>query len=84
MTQPLAVEPRAQLKQIKVEIPHLAVFSQEDDQVANRIDAHPDITARLRTIAQDHLDTNADFEVKAIKLDEMQLDQLRALGYELP
>lgn len=64
--------------------PYEALLSREDGQIANQLDAYPEITEHLRQVAQSHLETKPVFEIEAIEMDEMQLDQLRALGYELP
>jgi len=64
--------------------PFEALLSAEDGQTTNQIESHPEIADRLRSIAEEHLDEEAAFEVEAIEMDAMQLDQLRALGYELP
>ena len=61
-----------------------ALLLQEDGQRANQIEAYPEIAERLRLIAEKHLETEPAFGIEAIEMDEMQLDQLRALGYELP
>jgi hypothetical protein len=42
------------------------------------------VADRLREPAKQELQTTQIFESDTIELDEMQLDQLRALGYELP
>lgn len=61
-----------------------ALFSVEDDEKTNRIQEEPEVAARLREIAKHHLETQAEFGIQSVEMDEMQLDQLRALGYELP
>ena len=43
-----------------------------------------DIVERFRTLAKEELSLQALHESQTYELDEMQLDQLRALGYELP
>jgi hypothetical protein len=60
-----------------------ALFSVEDGQRANRIGKEEEVASRLRSIAEVHLEIDADFGVEAVEMDEMQLDQLRALGYDL-
>jgi arylsulfatase A-like enzyme len=44
----------------------------------------PEVAERLRAAAQEQLEKTALFEAGTYELDEMQLDQLRALGYKLP
>jgi arylsulfatase A-like enzyme len=61
-----------------------ALFSTEDGQLRNQIQDKPEVAERLRQIAQNHLETEAEYGVESIEMDQMQLDQLRALGYELP
>ena len=64
--------------------PYEALLSQEDGQRADQSEKHPEITERLRKIAESQIEIDPAFEVEAIEMDEMHLDQLRALGYELP
>jgi arylsulfatase A-like enzyme len=64
--------------------PFEALFLQEDGQKANQIAAYPEVAARLRALAADHIEANAAFGIEAVEMDEMQLNQLRALGYQLP
>lgn len=56
----------------------------EGDQASNLLETHPEVAERLREAAKQELETTQIFESDTIELDEMQLDQLRALGYELP
>jgi len=60
------------------------LLSTEDGQLENHIEEHPEIAEALRAQAQSHLEMSPAFESDTIELDEMQLDQLRALGYKLP
>ena len=60
------------------------LLSLEDDQQTNRIAEHPEIAQRLREKAARELELKAVYEADTYELDEMQLDQLRALGYKLP
>ena len=46
--------------------------------------AHPEVADRLRKDAEEHLEESSRFGTEQLEMDEMQLDQLRALGYELP
>ncbi|MBK7948529.1 MAG: sulfatase [Deltaproteobacteria bacterium] len=64
--------------------PYEVLLSNEDGQKANRLAANPEAAELLRTKAREILDQTSAFESKEIKLDQMQLDQLRALGYQLP
>ena len=59
------------------------LLSTEDGERADRIEAQPEIAERLRAEAQRHLESIPAFDADIIELDEMQLDQLRALGYQL-
>ena len=61
-----------------------ALLSTEDQQHANVIAANPEVAASLREKAKAVLEQKSLFEGKQIELDRMQLDQLRALGYQLP
>ena len=60
------------------------LLSLEDEQQENRIEELPEVAARLREKAAGELKLDPVFEADTYELDEMQLDQLRALGYELP
>lgn len=60
------------------------LLSSDDDQKANQIAANPEVAEKLRKQAEQVLAQKATFESKVIQLDRMQLDQLRALGYQLP
>lgn len=60
------------------------LLSIEDDQRADRLAAEPEVAARLRAEAEKQIAEKSRFRSDVIELDEMQLDQLRALGYELP
>ena len=64
--------------------PFEVLLSREDGERANRIEAQPEIGEHLRAEAKRHLESTAVFDADVIELDEMQLDQLRALGYQLP
>lgn len=55
-----------------------------DDQREDVKEAHPQIFERLKARAQAELENQAVYASDEIELDEMQLDQLRALGYSLP
>ena len=60
-----------------------ALYSVEDGQRANRIEERPEVAAHLKSIAEEQLEMDAQFGVESVEMDEMQLDQLRALGYQL-
>ncbi len=60
------------------------LLSTEDGQQLNRIDEYPEVAARLREEADRQLEIKPEFEAADVELDSMQLNQLRALGYELP
>jgi arylsulfatase A-like enzyme len=59
------------------------LLSTEDGEQSDRIEAQPEIGERLRAEAERYLESMAAFDADVIDLDEMQLDQLRALGYQL-
>jgi arylsulfatase A-like enzyme len=52
----------------------------------NRLDAEPDATAKFRAEVDAYLASAPPWkgEVKPLEMDEMQLNQLRALGYAVP
>ena len=60
------------------------LLSTDDDQKTNQIAANPEVAETLRKQAESVLAQKSIFESKVIQLDRMQLDQLRALGYQLP
>lgn len=60
------------------------LLSSDDAQTEDHATEQPDLVARLREAAEAVKAQEPAFESEVIKLDEMQLDQLRALGYELP
>jgi len=64
--------------------PYEVLLSSEDGLKANQLAAKPEDAERLRATAKELLEQTSAFESKEIKLDQMQLDQLRALGYQLP
>lgn len=64
--------------------PYEMLLSAEDGERANVLTANPEIGERLREKAKEFLAQESAFQAKQIELDEMQLDQLRALGYQLP
>ena len=64
--------------------PSSILLSTHDRQIRDLSEAQPGLTARLRAMANRQLEETAAFELEIYKLDEMQLDQLRALGCQLP
>ena len=64
--------------------PFEALLSSEDGEVENRIADEPEIADRLRAEAVRLLKSRPAFESETLELDELQLDQLRALSYDLP
>jgi arylsulfatase A-like enzyme len=60
------------------------LLSIEDGQRVDRAAAEPKVLERLRATAKQQMVAKPRFQSDVIELDEMQLDQLRALGYELP
>lgn len=60
------------------------VLSRETGQVDDVGAEHPEIVERMRAQADLELEKTPLYEAENFDLDEMQLDQLRALGYELP
>ena len=46
---------------------------------------HPEVAARLRGLAEDYLASPQPWgEAETLEVDEIQLNQLRALGYQVP
>lgn len=64
--------------------PFESLLSFEDGETRELIEESPEIAERLRAAAEEHVEEEARFSAPDLELDEMQLDQLRALGYELP
>jgi len=64
------------------------LFDVEGDRhgLENRIAEEPEVAKRLRATADDYLASKSAFEgdSKTLELDEMELNQLRALGYAIP
>jgi hypothetical protein len=61
------------------------VLLSTDDKVSGDLKLEqPEVAERLRAAAKEQLEKTALFEAGTYELDEMQLDQLRALGYKLP
>ncbi len=64
--------------------PYEILLSKADGQKTNQLAQHPEVAEKMRGKAKELLAQDSAFESKEIKLDQMQLDQLRALGYQLP
>jgi arylsulfatase A-like enzyme len=64
--------------------PYEVLLSIRDGQRKNVLDANPEQAEALREQAKVFLEQKPAFESQVIEIDEMQLDQLRALGYQLP
>ena len=64
------------------------LFDREHDpaELADVGDAHPDEVARLRGVADRYLESRPAWKGGAptLEIDEIQLNQLRALGYQVP
>ena len=60
------------------------LLSTDDDQKTNQLASNPEVAEKLRKQAEAVMAQKSTFESKVIQLDRMQLDQLRALGYQLP
>ncbi len=64
------------------------LFDSRDDarELRNLIDVQPEVMARLREKAQQYLQQQPPWKEAPpdLEMDEMQLNQLRALGYKLP
>ncbi len=64
--------------------PFEVLLSTELDTMVDQSTEFPEVTLRLRGRAAEALKEKAVWEPETFDLDEIQLDQLRALGYELP
>ena len=60
------------------------LLSTEDGEKRDHLAEEPEVAERMRAEAKRQLAAKALYPVRRLELDEMQLDQLRALGYELP
>jgi hypothetical protein len=66
-----------------------SLFDRSDDEgeLRNRLEERPEEAARLRELARGYLDSSpAEWGTAppTVELDQMQLNQLRALGYAVP
>ena len=72
------------------EPPRLELFdaSSDPDELENRVGEHPEIAERLGALARTYIDHSPDppwgDEAPPLEIDEIQLNQLRALGYKIP
>ena len=58
---------------------------QDPREMTDRAEAEPDATKRMREQAKQYLAEKPSWEApKRLELDELQLNQLRALGYAVP
>ncbi|MFK7897818.1 MAG: sulfatase-like hydrolase/transferase [Myxococcota bacterium] len=64
--------------------PFESLLSFEDGEKEELLEAKPEIAAKLREAVEAHIVSESRYSTPDLELDEMQLDQLRALGYELP
>lgn len=60
------------------------LLSTDDGQKADVMAENPEVAERLREKAKAVMAQEPVYQSKVIELDRMQLDQLRALGYQLP
>jgi arylsulfatase A-like enzyme len=70
----------------EIEKEELFDLRSDPQAVENQLDADREVAARLRGIADDYLKSKPPWQDSSprLELDEMQLNQLRALGYKLP
>jgi arylsulfatase A-like enzyme len=69
--------------------PQEELFDRATDpgELRDLIDSEPEVASRMRQAARAYLENTAPpwgVEAETLELDEMQLNQLRALGYRLP
>jgi len=65
------------------------LFDSFDDPLESRniIEEEPEVAERMRRLADDHMESQPapwGVDVPSVELDEMELNQLRALGYAVP
>ena len=67
-------------------VEHLFDAGSDPDERRNVHADQPEVVTRLRTVASDYLKLQPPWKDSApdLELDEMQLNQLRALGYKIP
>jgi choline-sulfatase len=59
------------------------LYSIKDGQRADQSDKEPELAAKLRAVAELQLKSQPAHGPGSVKMDQMQLDQLRALGYDI-
>ena len=75
---------------IQNEEPRLELFdaSEDPDELENVIDEHPEVAERLSGLTRAYIDHSPEppwgDEAPPLEIDEIQLNQLRALGYQIP
>ena len=60
------------------------LLSREDGMKTNQIAGQPELAEQMRAKARAAIAEESAYDSATIELDRMQLDQLRALGYQLP
>jgi arylsulfatase A-like enzyme len=60
------------------------LLSSEDGMRTNQLAAKPELAEQMRAKALEAMGETSAYQTETIELDQMQLDQLRALGYQLP
>ena len=70
--------------------PRLELFdaSEDPDELKNVVDEHPELVERLTGLTRAYIDHSPTppwgDAAPALEIDEIQLNQLRALGYQIP
>jgi len=90
---PTVAVTQGSLRYVMVTLPegqqHEQLFDADSDalELHDLLDERPEVAERLRALARSHLESPPapwGAEVPTLELDELQLNQLRALGYALP
>jgi len=70
----------------KGEAVHEEIYDRKHDPLENRLEAEPEAAAKFRTQVDSYLASGPPWKSDAhhLEMDEMQLNQLRALGYAVP
>ena len=73
----------------KGEVAQEELFDAEHDgggELVNRLEDEPEVAERLRQVASQYMQGEPPWEIdpEKLELDELQLNQLRALGYQIP
>jgi hypothetical protein len=66
---------------------HEELFDASSDpkELEDRLEAEPEVSARLRARAEAYLEQGPKWtDTGPLELDDLQLNQLRALGYAVP